>query len=129
MQRCVDYLKSIDPESTDFESDYEKRSAVERNFQLAIESTIDIGEIIISEEGFKRLQDYESVFPVLGRRSVLPKDFAEKFAPLAGFKNVLVHMYEEVDLGILEEFLSKKLGDFEEFAGYVLEYIEKKETE
>jgi hypothetical protein len=26
-------------------------------------------------------------------------------------------MYDEVDLGILEEFLTKKLGDFEELQG------------
>jgi hypothetical protein len=36
MQRCIDYLKSVDPESKNLESNYEKRSAVERNFQLAI---------------------------------------------------------------------------------------------
>ena len=36
MQRCVDYLKSIDPESTDFESNYEKSSAVERNFGYSL---------------------------------------------------------------------------------------------
>lgn len=129
MKRCVDYLKSLDPETLDLEYDYEKRSAVERNFQLAIESAIDIGEIIISEEGFERPADYKSVFLVLGKHSILPKGFAEKFAPSAGLRNVLVHMYDEVDLVILEEFLTKKLGDFEEFAGYVLEYTEKKETE
>ncbi len=129
MKRCVDYLKSLDPETMDLEYDYEKRSAVERNFQLAIESAIDIGEIIISEEGFERPADYRSTFLVLGKHSIIPKKFAEKFAPAAGFRNVLVHMYDEVDLGVLEEFLTEKLGDFEEFAGYVLEYIEKKETE
>lgn len=129
MNRCVKYLKSVNPEYVDLESDYEKRSAVERNFQLAIESAIDIGEIIISEEGLERPQDYKSVFLVLGRNSILPKDFAEKLAPITGFRNVLVHMYEEVDLGVLEEFLTRKLGDFEEFTGYVLEYIEKKETD
>lgn len=129
MKRCVDYLKSLDPENLDLEYDYERRSAVERNFQLAIESAIDTGEIIISEEGFERPDDYRSTFLVLGKHSILPKDFAEKFAPAAGFRNVLVHMYDEVDLGVLEEFLTEKLEDFEEFAGYVLEYIEKKETE
>jgi uncharacterized protein YutE (UPF0331/DUF86 family) len=126
MSRYVKYLKSIDPETVNLESDYEKRSAVERNFQLAVESALDIGEIIISEEGFERPPDYKSVFLVLGRNSVLPKDFAEKFAPAAGFRNVLVHVYEEVDLRVLEEFLTERLGDFEKFAGYVLEYIEKK---
>lgn len=129
MNRCVKYLKSVNLEYVDLESDYEKRSAIERNFQLAIESAIDIGEIIISEEGFERPPDYKSVFLVLGRNSILPKDFAEKLAPIAGFRNVLVHMYEEVDLGVLEEFLTQELGDFEEFAGYVLNYIERKEIE
>ena len=125
MSRCIKYLKSIDPKTVNLESDYEKRSAVERNFQLAVESAIDIGEIIISEEGFERPPDYKSVFLVLGRHYILPEDFAQRFAPYAGFRNVLVHMYEEVDLGILEEFLTERLGDFEEFAGYVLEYVEK----
>ena len=127
MKRYVDYLKSLDPKTLDLEYNYEKRSAVERNFQLAIESAIDIGEIIISEEGFERPADYKSVFLILGKHSILPKGFAEKFASAAGFRNVLVHMYDEVDLGILEEYLTEKLGDFEEFAGYVLEYIEKKD--
>ena len=66
---------------------------------------------------------------MLGKQSTLPKDFAEKFASAAGFRNVLVHMYDEVDLGILESYLTERLGDFEEFARYVLEYIEKKEPE
>lgn len=65
MQRCVDYLKSIDSESPDLESNYEKRSAVERNFQLAIECAIDIGEIIISKEGLERPEDYRVCFGFL----------------------------------------------------------------
>ena len=128
MSRCVKYLRSVDPENVNPKFDYEKRSAIERNFQLAVESAIYLGEIIISEEGFERPQDYESVFLVLGRHSILPEAFAERFASAAGFRNVLVHVYEEVDLRVLEEFLTERLGDFEEFAGYVLEYIEKKET-
>ncbi len=100
MQRCVDYLKSIDPESSDLESNYEKRSAVERNFQLAIECAIDIGEIIISKEGLERPEDYRSVFRILGRHEIIPEEFAEEFAFSAGFRNILVHIYEEVDLDI-----------------------------
>ncbi len=42
MQRCVDYLKSIDPESPDLESNYEKRSAIERNFQLAVKKVVEL---------------------------------------------------------------------------------------
>ena len=125
MQRCVDYLKSIDPESLNLESNYEKRSAVERNFQLAIECAIDIGEIIISKEGLERPEDYRSVFRILGRHEIIPEEFAEKFSFSAGFRNILVHVYEEVDLDILRKLLAENLRDFDIFALYAAEYAAK----
>jgi uncharacterized protein YutE (UPF0331/DUF86 family) len=127
MQRPVIYLKSIDPENINLEENYEMRSAIERNFQLAIECAIDIGEIIISKEGFERPEDYRSVFLILGRHGVLPKDFAEKLSAATGFRNFLVHMYEEVDLEIIKKFLLENLEDFDLFASYIAEYVEKLE--
>ncbi len=123
MQRCVSYLKSVDAGSSELENNYELRSAVERNFQLAIESAIDIGEIIISREGFERPEMYRSVFLILGKNRIIPGEFAEEFAQAAGFRNILVHMYEEVDLDILYTFLTERLDDFDEFARYVAEYL------
>ncbi len=127
MQRPVNYLKSIDTESINLEENYEMRSAIERNFQLAIECAIDIGEIIISEEGFERPEDYRSVFLILGRHGILPGDFAEKLSAAAGFRNFLVHIYEDIDLDIIKKFLVENLDDFDSFASYVAEYVEKLE--
>jgi uncharacterized protein YutE (UPF0331/DUF86 family) len=125
MQRCIDYLKSIDPESTNLESNYEKRSAVERNFQLTIECAIDIGEIIIVNEGFERPEDYRSVFQILGRHEIIPKELAEKFVSVAEFRNILVHIYEEVDTNILRKLLTEDLKDFDTFTLYTAEYAAK----
>jgi uncharacterized protein YutE (UPF0331/DUF86 family) len=72
MQKCVDYLKSVDAGSKELEDNYKLRSAVERNFQLAIESSIDIGEMIISRGGFERPASYRNVFPILGKNNVIP---------------------------------------------------------
>ena len=123
MQRCVNYLKSVDAGSTELENNYQLRSAVERNFQLSIESAIDIGEIIISREGFERPEMYRSVFLILGKNGIIPTNFAEEFAQAAGFRNILVHMYEDIDIDILHMFLSEKLDDFDEFARYIAEYL------
>lgn len=125
MQVPVKYLKSIDSESVNLEENYEMRSAIERNFQLAIECAIDIGEIIISKEGFERPEDYRSVFLILGKNGVLPKDFAEKFSAAAGFRNFLVHVYDKIDLEIIKKYLVENLEDFDIFASYIAEYIEK----
>ncbi len=123
MQKCVSYLKSVDAGSNELETNYELRSAVERNFQLAIESAIDIGEIIISREGFERPEDYRSVFLTLGRKGIIPADFAEEFSLAAGFRNVLVHIYEDIDTGILYTFLTDRLEDFDEFASHIAQYL------
>lgn len=123
MQKCVGYLKSIDTDSNNLDMNYGLRSAVERNFQLAIESAIDIGEIIISEKGFERPEDYRSVFMILGKQGIIPMDFAEDFSVAAGFRNVLVHIYEEVDSSLLDVFLNERLDDFDKFARHIATYI------
>ncbi|WP_406660234.1 DUF86 domain-containing protein [Methanolobus sp. ZRKC3] len=123
MQKCVSYLKSVDSGSNELDTNYELRSAVERNFQLAIESAIDIGEIIISEEGFERPEDYRTVFLTLGRKGIIPRDFAEDFSQAAGFRNVLVHIYEDIDTSILYNFLTDRLEDFDEFARHIAQYL------
>lgn len=127
MQRYVNYLRSVQGTGKNsLDEDYGLRSSVERNFHLAIESAIGIGEIIISKEGLERPEDYRSVFLILGRHGVLPVDFAEAFSRAAGFRNILVHAYDDVDLDMLYDFLTEKLTDFDDFAKHIARYIEKK---
>ncbi len=56
---------------------------------------------------------------------MLPEDFAEKFSAAAGFRNLLVHIYEKIDLDIIEKYLVENLEDFDVFASYIVEYVEK----
>jgi len=127
MKRYVDFLKTHrDTSADDLRSDYLLRSAKERNFQLALESTLDVGEMIISLEGFRRPEDYQSIIEILGEGGVLPKDFAERFAPAAGFRNILVHQYTELDLGELQGRL-RELEDFDFFALSVAKFLKQKE--
>jgi len=126
MKRYVDFLKSHRAISAEeLEENYELRSAIERNLELALESMLDIGEIIISEKGFEKPEDYKSVMLILGKEGVLPKVFAEKLVPAVGVRNILVHMYTEVDVKKICEFLRGNLGDFDEFAKYVANYLKK----
>ena len=49
MKKYVDFLRSYQSVTEErLEENYELKSAIERNFHLAIESALDIGEIIIS---------------------------------------------------------------------------------
>lgn len=127
MKRCTDFLRANQHVSSEeLEENYALRSAVERNFQVAIEAALDTAEVIISEEGFEKPEDYQEAILTLGRKGILPREFAERFAPAAGFRNILVHGYAKIDLEKLHDFLLEGLEDFDEFARHIAKYLEKK---
>ena len=125
MKKYVDFLKSFkDIPKEKLNDDYMLRSAIERNFQLALESVLDIGEIIISVKDLEKPEDYKEVIEVLGKANILPKEFAKNFAPAAGFRNILVHKYTDVDIDELYEHIRHDLKDFDFFAECIAKFVE-----
>jgi uncharacterized protein YutE (UPF0331/DUF86 family) len=126
MKKYVDFLKSFkDIPKAKLNEDYMLRSAIERNFQLTLESVLDIGEIIISMKDLEKPEDYKEIIEILGKHSVLPKDFADRFAPAAGFRNILVHKYTDVETDELYEHLKQDLKDFDFFAECIAKFVKK----
>jgi uncharacterized protein YutE (UPF0331/DUF86 family) len=54
---------------------------------------------------------------------VLPSEFAAHLAPIAGFRNILVHEYLAVDPQRLYEYLVHRRADLEEFGRHVAVYL------
>jgi len=98
---------------------------VERNLEIAAQCCIDISNRIISLERAKKPQDYYEAFIRLGELNVLPEEFARNLAPIAGFRNVLVHEY----LGVNWDEVYKNLqetDDLARFAALVREWLLRK---
>ena len=103
-------------------------SAVERNLHVAIECILDIGNHIIAEKGFETPEDNEDIIRILGDEKVVPSDFARRVKGIAGFRNILVHEYTDIDYGLLYNFLTYRLNDLREFALYISSYLEREKT-
>lgn len=103
-------------------------SAVERNFQVAIECILDIGNHIIAEQGFESPDDSSDIIRILGDEGITPGDFAEKVKGLAGFRNILIHEYTGIDYKLLYSYLTNRLDDFREFAKHFSIYLNKEEN-
>jgi uncharacterized protein YutE (UPF0331/DUF86 family) len=86
-----------DKTRSDFDADPYLRDIVERNLEVAAQSCIDISRRIISLKGARKPVDYYDAILRIGELNVLPADFARHLAPLAGFRNVLVHEYLTID--------------------------------
>ena len=48
---------------------------------------------------------------------------------MASFRNMLVHHYEKVDNEVVFGIFKNKLGDFDLFQEFVLEYLKKKKRD
>ncbi|MCX7841156.1 MAG: DUF86 domain-containing protein [Anaerolineae bacterium] len=92
---------------------------------VAIEICIDVGNHIIAGKQFRAPTDYADVFRILGENQVIPKEFARTLGKMAGFRNLLVHNYLEVDDRLVHENLRTRLSDFEQFQNYILQFLER----
>lgn len=104
-----------------------KHAAVERYLERLIGRAIDVNQHIIAEKGDAtlRVTRYRDTFLALAELGVYPKEFAEKIAPSAGLRNALVHDYNNIDPQLLEKSIGEAIKEFNEYAGYILAYIEK----
>lgn len=101
------------------EASLELRWVVQHGLLTCIQAVLDVAGHIIAARGAPTPSDYRSTITALGRLGVVPEELAERMAPMAGFRNVLVHEYAGVDLKIVSRALNERLGDFSEFVRYV----------
>jgi len=95
--------------------DLTERWAVERGLQLCVQGVLDIATHLCASAG-RDAPDYTTAIDELGRLGIVPAELAQRLRPLAGFRNVLVHGYLNLDLARVHEVLNRHLGDVREFA-------------
>ena len=87
----------------------------ERYLQLAIQSVLDISNHIVADMNLALPATSQELFDLLAAHKVLPAALSRKLVSMAGFRNVLVHEYLEIDRRRVWRVLSAELGDFERF--------------
>lgn len=91
--------------------------------QVSIETCINIANHIIASERLCTPQDYKDSFAVLNEAGILPDDLTPTMRELAGLRNLLVHVYWDVDDEMIFEGIRAELLDFEAFIGCIVTFI------
>lgn len=107
-------------------SNIEKLRTLERNFQLIVDTMLDINMHLISELKLTVPDDFQSTFEIISLEGkVLQEDFAFKIAPVVGLRNKLVHRYEKVEKKFFIEQVKKDYKDFLEYLRLINQYLKK----
>jgi uncharacterized protein YutE (UPF0331/DUF86 family) len=100
----------------DFVSEPALHHLAERFLHLACESVLDIAQHVIADQGYRQAKSYKDAIDVLRDEDLLARDLAERLKGWMGFRNVLVHLYLEIDHGRTYDAIRDDLGDLEQFA-------------
>jgi uncharacterized protein YutE (UPF0331/DUF86 family) len=104
-------------------TDVDTRSVVERRFQTAMESCINIGNHLISRLNLPLADDYASVFRSLSEGHIISAPLAEAMADMARFRNLLVHLYWTVDHQLVYDTMAERIATLHRFMREIAAYL------
>lgn len=103
------------PSQKAFAATHHLHKTVLHDLQELIQACIDIGNHIIADEGFRAPENYRDVFRILEEEKVITPPLCKKLEQMVGFRNIVVHLYERVDLETVYAIFKRRLGDFTQF--------------
>lgn len=118
IETCVRELRELArPER--MAEDVREARFIEHTLQLAIQAALDVASYIVSARRLGEPETNRALFDLLGREGLVAPTLADSLHAMAGFRNVLVHGYAEVDLEIVQDILYNHLDDLLTFAEQV----------
>lgn len=86
-----------------------------------IEDALAIANHVIASEGYRAPTDYADAFRSLAEAGVLEEQLSHRLEAMARFRNLLIHVYAEVDDRRVHGFLQSDLSDLEQLARLILD--------
>jgi uncharacterized protein YutE (UPF0331/DUF86 family) len=96
--------------------DVKEERFIAHTLQLAIQAALDVASHVVSDERLGEPRTNRELFDLLERRGHVTPALAAELRHMAGFRNVLVHGYDTVDLAIVRDVLAHHLDDLLAFA-------------
>jgi uncharacterized protein YutE (UPF0331/DUF86 family) len=117
IETCLADLKRVPPDTV--EGDLIRERFVEHTLQIAIQAAVDVASHIVSDDRLGDAASNHQLFDLLARNGWIPASQVPTMHRMVGFRNVLVHEYEDVDVKIVRLVLERHTGDLQAFVDAV----------
>jgi uncharacterized protein YutE (UPF0331/DUF86 family) len=118
IETCVQELRTLAQPAL-IERDIREERFVVHTLQLAIQAALDIASHIVSDERLGEPQTNRALFDLLAKGGWISPTLMEAMRDMAGFRNLVVHGYENVDLGIVRDIVENQLQDLLDFVAAI----------
>lgn len=122
IERCLKQVLTYyaTPSVLPFEEDYMKQDSIAINLQRACEQAIDLANHTIKVRKLGLPKDSKESFTLLAAAGVISADLSRRLEGMVGFRNILVHQYQRLEIGVMVQVIEHHLGDLVQFTNHIL---------
>ena len=117
LRRCVERVAAKTPSTAEeLALDADVQDVIALNLQRAVLLCVDIASHIIAETEAHPPDTMAPHFEVLAQLKIINSELAERLIKAVGFRNIVVHSYQNIDWRIVFQICTRHLADFKQFA-------------
>ena len=122
IERCIKQIRIYYamPSELSFGDDFLKQDAIAINLQRACEQSIDLANHAIKTRKLGLPKASKESFALLAKEGIIPRELASKLSSMVGFRNVLVHQYQELDIELMQNVIENNLSDMIDFTNFIV---------
>jgi uncharacterized protein YutE (UPF0331/DUF86 family) len=118
IETCVTELRTL-AHADALPHDIREQRFVQHTLQIAIQAALDVASHIVSDDRLGEPRTNRELFALLERGGWLPSDLTATLHRMAGFRNVLVHGYDAIDIAVVRDILDNHLDDLLRFVSEI----------
>jgi uncharacterized protein YutE (UPF0331/DUF86 family) len=124
LRRCVQRIEQKRPSTAEaLVTDYDLQDILSVNLERAVQLCVDIAAHIIADREVSAPTTMAAAFEALHTLHILSSDLANSMKKAVGFRNIVVHNYQEIDWRIVFNICHHKLDDFRAFAQVIMSLL------
>ena len=124
LRRCVQRIEQKRPSTPEaLATDYDLQDILSVNLERAVQLCVDIAAHLIADREVSAPTTMAAAFEALHTLHILSSDLANSMKRAVGFRNIVVHNYQEIDWKIVFNICHHKLDDFRAFAQAIVSLL------
>ena len=118
IETCVRELRMLGRPAA-IPTDTVQERFAEHTLQIAIQAMLDVASHIVSDQRLGEPRTNRELVDQLARAGWLPAELADTMRQMVGFRNILVHGYDVVDVEIVRDVVEHRLEDLLAFVAVI----------